>query len=131
MISVIRTDSGTFNLFGTRDDEFILQGNLNEDELDQLVAQIEDARGLKPFPRVYVATPNVWRSPNGRVHKAPFAEMSTNCGRAINAPRGPGLPAKRRWRAIDHDISAIDPGELCIHCFADQFEAVTPKPRGK
>ena len=40
MITVIRTDSGTYNLFGTRDDSFVLQGNLTEKELRELHTQI-------------------------------------------------------------------------------------------
>lgn len=47
MIAVIRTDSGNFNLFGTRDGGFYLQGNLTEAELKELVkaAQKELKKG--------------------------------------------------------------------------------------
>ena len=44
MISVIRTDSGSYNLFGTRDNGFILQGNVTEEELDELAKAIEKAK---------------------------------------------------------------------------------------
>lgn len=44
MISVIPTDSGNFNLFGTRDGAFTLQGNLTEEELDELAAAIKAAK---------------------------------------------------------------------------------------
>lgn len=43
MIAVIRTDSGNYNLFGTADDAFILQGNLTEAQLKELAKAITKA----------------------------------------------------------------------------------------
>lgn len=52
MISVIATESGNFNVFGTRDDEgFILQGNLTEDELLELMREAAHVLGLKSLPK--------------------------------------------------------------------------------
>jgi hypothetical protein len=41
MISVIKTDHGTYNLFGTRDGAFCLEGNLTELELEELGRKIQ------------------------------------------------------------------------------------------
>jgi hypothetical protein len=41
VIAVIKTIHGNYNLIGTRGDEFVLQGNMNEDELRQLKDEIE------------------------------------------------------------------------------------------
>lgn len=41
MISVTKTDSGNFNLFGTRDGSFCLEGNLTEQELKELIKQAQ------------------------------------------------------------------------------------------
>lgn len=39
MIDVIETSSGRFNLLGIEDDAFVLQGNLNVAQLEELVAK--------------------------------------------------------------------------------------------
>jgi hypothetical protein len=43
MIAVIKTDSGTFNVFGTDDNVFILQGNLTEAQLKELIKAAREA----------------------------------------------------------------------------------------
>lgn len=43
MIAVIRTDSGSYNLFGTSGDAFILEGNLTEAQLKELRKAIDKA----------------------------------------------------------------------------------------
>lgn len=43
MISVIRTVNGTFNIFGTHNDGFIIQGNLNEAQLRELIDKAQKA----------------------------------------------------------------------------------------
>ena len=43
VITVIRTDSGNFNLFGTHDGGFSLQGNLTEAELRELIKAAKEA----------------------------------------------------------------------------------------
>ena len=47
MIAVIKTDSGNYNIFGTRDQMFILEGNLTKDELKDFVKQANAALKLK------------------------------------------------------------------------------------
>lgn len=46
MIAVIRTVHGNFNVLGTRDDGFVLQGNLNRDELKDLLEKGQEALDL-------------------------------------------------------------------------------------
>lgn len=43
MISVIKTESGRFNVIGTNDEGFCLQGNLTEEELQELREAIDEA----------------------------------------------------------------------------------------
>ena len=43
MIAVIKTTGGTYNIFGTADDMFILQGNLTKDQLIELEKKIKEA----------------------------------------------------------------------------------------
>jgi hypothetical protein len=43
MISVIKTVHKTFNVIGTDDGLFILQGNLTEDQLRELIAEAKKA----------------------------------------------------------------------------------------
>lgn len=47
MITVIPTDSGRFNLFGTEDGGFSLQGNLTREDLQELIEQAKKALGKK------------------------------------------------------------------------------------
>ena len=41
MIAVIKTDSGSYNLFGTDGDFFILEGNLTKAQLQELIVKAE------------------------------------------------------------------------------------------
>lgn len=43
MIAVIRTDGGSFNIFGTRGDFFSIQGNLDLEELEELKEAVDEA----------------------------------------------------------------------------------------
>jgi hypothetical protein len=43
VIAVIRTDSGNFNVIGTADDMFVIQGNLTEEQLLELREKIDEA----------------------------------------------------------------------------------------
>jgi len=43
MITVIRTDSGTYNIFGVEDGAFTLQGNLTLSQLKELKAEVDSA----------------------------------------------------------------------------------------
>jgi hypothetical protein len=40
MISVIKTTSGNYNVIGTADDAFIIQGNLTKSQLQELLVAI-------------------------------------------------------------------------------------------
>ena len=40
MISITKVTNGSYNVFGTSDGAFVLQGNLTKDELKQLKAEI-------------------------------------------------------------------------------------------
>jgi hypothetical protein len=46
MIAVIKTDSGGYNVIGTDDNVFILQGHLTKAQLKELKAEI--VKALKP-----------------------------------------------------------------------------------
>jgi len=46
MISVIKVTDGTYNVIGTSNNEFILQGNLTKSQLIKLNAEI--VKALKP-----------------------------------------------------------------------------------
>jgi len=50
MITVIRTDSGNYNLFGTRDGMFTLQGNITLDELKELKKEVDSAVKTSNLP---------------------------------------------------------------------------------
>jgi hypothetical protein len=43
MITVIKTDSGSYNVFITRDGMFVLQGNITKAELKGLQAELKKA----------------------------------------------------------------------------------------
>jgi hypothetical protein len=43
VISVIPVDDGSYNLIGTEDDQFVLQGNLTREQLEELREEIEKA----------------------------------------------------------------------------------------
>lgn len=40
-IAIIKTDSGRYNVVGTEDGAFILQGNLTKDQLKELVKKAQ------------------------------------------------------------------------------------------
>lgn len=43
MIAVIRTDSGNYNVIGTADDMFVIEGNLTEKQLRELIKAAQAA----------------------------------------------------------------------------------------
>lgn len=43
MISVIKTTRGTYNIIGTNNEGFCLQGHLNLDELRELLKEVDNA----------------------------------------------------------------------------------------
>ena len=51
MVTVIRTDSGNYNLFGTEDGAFILQGNLTLAQLMELKKEVDSAIKTSSLPK--------------------------------------------------------------------------------